>query len=128
MGKKIVIDTNVFISAFGWGGVPEEVLTSSIQEKTEILISPEQLAELEQVFTRLRIPEHMEKMTLIRSMTTLITIPRMLHIILEDPSDDIILETAVVGGAACIVSGDHHLLQLRCYRDIIICTPREFLK
>jgi putative PIN family toxin of toxin-antitoxin system len=45
-GKKVVIDTNVFISAFGWGGKPLRII--ELLEKGEIrnCISEEILIEL----------------------------------------------------------------------------------
>jgi putative PIN family toxin of toxin-antitoxin system len=45
-GEKVVIDTNVFVSAFGWGGTPLKVI--ELLENGEIIncISEEILAEL----------------------------------------------------------------------------------
>ncbi|MDP3765803.1 MAG: putative toxin-antitoxin system toxin component, PIN family [Nanoarchaeota archaeon] len=50
-----------------------------------------------------------------------------LEIVKEDPSDNIIMESAVEGKADFIVSGDQHLLKLKEYKGIKILTPREFL-
>ena len=46
----------------------------------------------------------------------------------EDPSDDKFLACAVDGRADWIVSGDHHLLQLKIFRGIRIGAPQEFLR
>ena len=45
----------------------------------------------------------------------------------RDPDDDMILETALAGGAGCIVSGDKDLLVLDPFRDIPILSPAAFL-
>jgi predicted nucleic acid-binding protein len=45
----------------------------------------------------------------------------------EDADDDKFIETAIVGGAAIIVSGDHHLLGLGSVQGIEILTARQFL-
>jgi len=45
----------------------------------------------------------------------------------QDPDDDKFIETALVGGAAIIVSGDHHLLALGKVQGIEILTARQFL-
>lgn len=37
------------------------------------------------------------------------------------------LATAVAAGADVIVSGDHHLLEIKNYQGIPIVTPRQFL-
>lgn len=44
-----------------------------------------------------------------------------------DPMDEMFLACAVDGHANGIVSGNHHLLYLRIYRDIPIMTVRQFL-
>jgi len=47
--------------------------------------------------------------------------------ICRDPDDDKLLETAVLGRADCIVTGDQDLLILGSYQRIPILTPAEFL-
>jgi putative PIN family toxin of toxin-antitoxin system len=44
-----------------------------------------------------------------------------------DPKDEMFLACALDGQADVIVSGDHHLLDLKVYRDIPILTARQFL-
>jgi predicted nucleic acid-binding protein len=46
----------------------------------------------------------------------------------QDPDDDKFIETALVGGAAIIVSGDRHLLALGKVQGIEILTARQFLE
>ena len=46
----------------------------------------------------------------------------------RDPKDDMFLDLAVAGGAACIISGDQDLLVLDPFRGIPILTPRAFLE
>jgi hypothetical protein len=43
-----------------------------------------------------------------------------------DPEDNKILALALDSGSALIVSSDHHLLDMRVWRNIPIITPREF--
>ncbi len=47
--------------------------------------------------------------------------------ILDDPSDNIYLACAVEGAADFIVSGDHHLTDLKIFRRIPIVNPAIFL-
>ena len=49
-----------------------------------------------------------------------------MRIVIADPDDDVFLRCAAVAGAAYVVSGDHHLLDLGAYADIPILTVREF--
>ena len=46
----------------------------------------------------------------------------------RDPKDDQVLELAVNGNAASIVTGDADLLVLNPFRGVEIVTPAEFLK
>jgi putative PIN family toxin of toxin-antitoxin system len=46
----------------------------------------------------------------------------------RDPNDNMVLECALVAGAAHIVSGDKDLLSLKIYLGISILTAREYLE
>jgi predicted nucleic acid-binding protein len=48
-------------------------------------------------------------------------------IVTDDPDDDVFLRCAIAAGAAYIVSGDRHLLDIGRYADIPILTVRDFL-
>ncbi len=47
------------------------------------------------------------------------------HVIRDDPSDDLVLETALLGDALVIVTGDHHLLTFGTFGDINIVRATE---
>ena len=51
-----------------------------------------------------------------------------LAVVTADPDDDRILECALAGNADLVVSGDHHLIGLRTFRDVGIVRPIEFLR
>jgi hypothetical protein len=46
----------------------------------------------------------------------------------EDGADNLVLETAVAGDAAVLVTGDRHLQAIGRYRDVEILSPRQFLE
>ncbi len=48
-----------------------------------------------------------------------------LDIIEVDPSDNVVIETALLGKADVIVIGDRHLLSMGCYEGIGIIQSRE---
>ena len=48
-----------------------------------------------------------------------------LDVIKEDPTDNIILETALIGKANVLVTGNKHLLKLKKYRTIKILQTKE---
>jgi predicted nucleic acid-binding protein len=45
----------------------------------------------------------------------------------EDPDDNRILEAAVAGRVACIVSGDRHLLRMKVFRGVEIVNVNDFV-
>ena len=49
------------------------------------------------------------------------------RIIKKDPEDDKFIRCALTGKAKWIISGDHHLLDLRTYQKVKILTPSDFL-
>jgi putative PIN family toxin of toxin-antitoxin system len=50
-----------------------------------------------------------------------------LHVVLDDPKDDMVVATAVAAQAQYLVSGDRHLLSLGRYEGIAIISVRQFL-
>jgi len=48
-------------------------------------------------------------------------------VIEKDPADKRVLECALAGGAAYLVCGDEHLLDLKAYQGVVILNPRGFL-
>ena len=45
----------------------------------------------------------------------------------RDPDDDKILETALMGEADCLITGDRDLLEMSPYCGIRIVAPRDFI-
>ena len=51
-----------------------------------------------------------------------------IHVIEEKETDNMILETAIIGKARYLVTGDRkHLLPLKIYRMVRILEPSDFL-
>lgn len=128
---KVVLDTNVYISAILFGGKPEVIRKLSKEGKIEILISEAIISEIAEVLRRKfdwaswQISQVVDE---IRKAATL-TIPRQSIILIDDDADNRILECAFEGSARYVVSGDRrHLLPLKEYRGIRILTPDEFLR
>ena len=51
MGAKIVLDTNVIVSAFGWKGSPHRILLKCIDKTCLLYISPALVYELIKVLS-----------------------------------------------------------------------------
>jgi uncharacterized protein len=51
-----------------------------------------------------------------------------IDMIVDDPTDNRILECAATSGSDYLVSGDHYLLRVGQYQGCKIVTPAEFLE
>jgi putative PIN family toxin of toxin-antitoxin system len=132
---RVVLDTNVLISALITKGKPRELLDEAIEGKFQLVISPAITEELIRVYNdHQKISKYVNREQLTAFLrvvhdiaeTTMIT--SSIDIIKKDPTDNVILATAVDGKADFIVSGDRHLLSIEEFRGIIICTVDETLK
>jgi len=126
---RIVIDTNVYISAIFWGGKPREVLELGRSGRISIFTSSEIHAEIEmKLKTKFRIEENeVAQILLDYAMFTLPIKPlHRVTVIEADPDDDKFIECAVAAKAGYIVSGDKHLLNLKNYQGIQIMKASLF--
>ena len=129
---KVVLDTNVIISAVFWGGPPRRVLEACVDGRLSLMCSMEILDEYVRVLSD---PVFGAKPTETTYWTELLlqladfVVPATIEqVIPDDPADKMFLACALAGEAAAIVSGDKHLLRLGSYQGIPILSPREFLE
>jgi len=127
---KVVIDTNIYISAIFWGGKPRKIIDLGRDGKVLILTSSDITKEIaEKLQTRFKLDKEEVRQILLdlSSFTIPIHVTRQIQAVYDDPDDDKFIECAVSGNADYIVSGDRHLLQLKEYSDIKILKASEFL-
>lgn len=127
---KIVIDTNIYISAIFWGGNPRKVIDLARKRKIKILTSSEIEEEImEKLMSKFGLDNN-DASRILADFSTF-TIPvyavNQIQAVPDDPDDDKFIECAVSGKADYIVSGDKHLLRLREYTGIKILKAVEFL-
>jgi len=128
---RVVLDTNVLISAFFWRGNEYKVLRKAFEGEFEPLTSRAIIAELEGVLSKKFGAARSWIEEAIKALTTnlvMITTKHRLNVIKDDENDNRILECAVEGGADFIISGDVHLLKLQEYRGVRILRSEDFLK
>lgn len=127
---RVVLDTNVIISAFFWKGNERIVLNKCKEKEHEMVISPEILEEVDVVLdSKFSVPDD-KRGDFLRNIIVIsrLVFPNIeINVIKEDPSDNRILECAVCGKAEFIISGDKDLLNLKEYEGITICNARDFL-
>jgi putative PIN family toxin of toxin-antitoxin system len=124
-------DTNIYVSAFQFGGVPRDFLDGASSGDFRLDISN---AILEETLGVLRRKFHWSSEALmqaeqdIRSYAELVTPTQALQVIESDPADNRILECAMAAKSDYIVTGDtRHLLPMRRYGGIRIVKVADFL-
>ncbi|HVS47616.1 MAG TPA: putative toxin-antitoxin system toxin component, PIN family [Candidatus Dormibacteraeota bacterium] len=129
---RVVLDTNVLVSALVFpGGNPELVYRLVLEERIELVTSRTLLAELGSVLATkfgwesARVEQaigQLARVGIVVEPTTTVAE------IVADDADNRVLEAAAAGNAATIVSGDRHLLALGEWQQIPIQTPADFVK
>jgi len=129
--KKVVIDTNVFVSGFGWDGKPEAILQLLQQGRIHNFISDAIFEELKTVvsYPKMGFSETLQHAILAFAFfySRLVVPSSPLSVIKSDPADNKFIEAALAAGADSIISGDRHLLSLGHYKKITIMNPTAFL-
>lgn len=134
---RIVLDTNVALSALLWSGTPYRLLEAiRRQEHTQLFSSAALLAELGEILNR---PVPAKRLALlgraahevlsdyldaVELVTPLVT-P---SVIAADADDDQVIAAAVAAEADLLVSGDHHLLALGSHQNIRIVNPADAIR
>jgi len=131
MGRKVrvVPDTNILISAIGFGGKPREILKLVLDKKIKAISSYTLFAEFNDVISKKfpkltseldRIQKHFRKnMEIVKPSQGIHT--------LQDEPDNRVLEAALEGNCGYIITGDNDLLNLKIYKNIVILKPDDFL-
>jgi putative PIN family toxin of toxin-antitoxin system len=131
--KRVVIDTNVIVSALLFGGVPSKLVPLWKNGDIRPLASKEVIDEYLKVlaYPKFELSEGEINFILYHEILLYFeaveTEPGPV-IIPDDPSDDKFIRCTEAGKARIIISGDDHLLALKFYRGIKILTPSQFLE
>lgn len=134
---RVVLDANQYVSTvLKPASNPARIFKLATDGRIELFVSQSILSEIERVlFYPKLIKLHKYSPNEIRQFleeianSAVITPGKMsLSVIKNDPTDNKYLECAVEGKADFIVSGDHHLTDLKSYRGVAIVNPTEFLK
>lgn len=128
---RVTADTNIYVSAFQFGGKPLELLESARSGDIQLAVSEPILDEVRGVLKRKfgRSDEELAAIDeAIRGFAEVVTPTRTVDIIRHDPPDNRVLECAEASGSTYIVSGDKDLLDLRQYQGARIVRVAEFLK
>jgi putative PIN family toxin of toxin-antitoxin system len=133
---RLVLDTNVLVSAFLWQGVPGRLIELATEQEIQLVTSRILLDELADVLPRKKLAKKVAATGLTpaqivlnyRRLAQLITARKLSQAVSRDADDDHVLACAIAAQADLIVSGDEHLLSLKTHQNIPILTPAEALR
>lgn len=132
MARRVVFDTNILISGYLWRGSARQAIDRVRHGEWTLLVSEETIDELIRVLaydkfglTPIEIQPIIEDLI---GISEIVVVTTIVTAIATDPTDNIFLALALDGQADMVVSGDHHLLDLKYYREIPIVTIRRFLQ
>jgi putative PIN family toxin of toxin-antitoxin system len=131
--RRVVLDTNVIVSALLFGGTPGPLISLWKEKIIQPLITKEIVLEYLRVlaYPDFQLTENEIHFILYHEMLPFfkeIKIESQPVIIEKNPSDDKFLHCAKAGKASAIISGDKHLLNLKSFGSIRIMSPAQFIE
>jgi putative PIN family toxin of toxin-antitoxin system len=129
---KVVLDTNIIISALIFGGKPRTILNQIIRKEILGGISDALSVEIRNVLGRNKFD--IKKEYVMAATDTLFAVlervnpEERIDVVAGGPDDNHVLECSAAFNADFIVTGDKHLLQMERFRKIDIVTPVKFLE
>ena len=132
---RILLDTNVLVSGLISGdGPPRQLLWHWQSERFDLVTSIEQIAELARVVGYAHLRKRIEPRIAARTIKTMAVVGHVVQDVptvdySPDPDDNVIIGTAIAGGADMIVSGDKRdMLALAEVEGIPIVSARDAVK
>ncbi len=128
----VVLDTNILVSGVLYIGKPKRVIDLALSGKIEIISSAETIDEFKRVIVRdkfkLSKSEQEDKINFVIRLSRIILVKSKFKVVEDDPDDDKFIQAAYDGKARYIVSGDHHLKDLKEFAGIKIVTASQLLE
>lgn len=128
--KTVVIDANVIISAFAFGGKPAEVVELALRREFLSATGENILAEVRKnLLGKLEFPtKQVDRFLSEFSEASSVYVPSGKVKLIQHQADSLVLEVALDAGADILVTGDKkHLLPLGSFQGIAIEPPSRFL-
>jgi putative PIN family toxin of toxin-antitoxin system len=134
---RVVVDTNVLVSALLWQGTPGRLIELAADTQIELFTSRALIDELSEVLHRKKLAKQVKATGLTSAqmvrhysgrLARIVTARKLVNPVSRDADDDAVLACALTASANMIVSGDDDLLALKHYRDIPIVTPAQAIQ
>ena len=128
---KVVLDTNILVSAYFHNGNQRKVYRRIVNGEDELYITDDIIMELHKVLIRkkfdLSLDEVDDFIKIIESYAIKIICENEPENISRDKDDDKILQCGLIGKVDYIITGDKDLLVLGHYNNIKIINANDYL-
>ena len=133
---RLVVDTNVLVSAFLWQGTPSRLIELAGEKECQLFTSRVLIDELAGVLQRKKLAKQVQATGLTAAqmlrnyqrLATTVTVRQLAQQVSRDVDDDAVLACALVAQADLVVSGDADLLVLKQFQGIRIVTAAQAVK
>lgn len=129
---RMVLDSNVIISGFLFGGPPARLLEHAMAGSVECFTSLPILDEVREVLQRpkfgLSPGQALSLIEELHDLCAVVTPGERVRAVPADGDDNAVLECALAATADLVVSGDAHLLDLQEWRGIRMVAPATALQ
>ena len=129
---RLVLDTNIVVSALLWKGAPRDLLRAATEARVELFTSDPLLEELAEVLSRSKFKKKIAELDVSSDQVlgtyarrAELVVPMPLPRIAPDRDDDVVIGTALAAQANFAVDGDRTLLAVREYEGVRIVSVRE---
>jgi uncharacterized protein len=132
---RVVLDTNVVLSAMLWGGRPSEFFLAAGNGDIALFCSNEMLVELAKSLSKQRFTKQILKTGLTKEqhllrygmLVSIIAPAGLSKAYSRDPDDDRVIACAIAAQAHMLVTGDDDLLVLESVEGVSILTVADSL-
>lgn len=130
MTPKAVLDTNILVSGLGWSGPPAAILDAVSDGRVVLITSAPLLDELRRVLAYPKLAKVVGDaagLADIIAVNSVVVEPDRVLAVVDDESDNRVLEAAAAASANYIISGDGDLLDLGSFESIPVMTAAQFV-
>lgn len=133
---RLVVDTNVLVSAFLWEGTPGRLVELAGEKAVQLYTSRVLLEELAATLNKKKLAKPVaatglsaeQMLANYRRIATLVTARQLTQQVSRDADDDQVLACAIAARAQLVVSGDDDLLILKTFQGIRIVSPAQAVR
>jgi len=133
---RLVVDTNVLVSAFLWQGTPGRVIELAGEKEVRLFTSRALLDELAATLAKKKLSKYVAATGLTaeqmlagyKRIATTVTARQLDERVSRDADDDAVLACALAARADLVVSGDDDLLVLQSFKGIAIVSAADAIR